>query len=212
MRSRKRSSWFGLTRVDSEAPFHQALDRPKPDRGVSIATPDLLRLDPPQKTEASPPSPTAPGRHARTSARRAASRQRRLRTLGASAIPSRHPQTRPAPHRTSYLPHLTGAPTMPAGPCTGARWRKLPTGHPSLAERRGTSPFQVLETQGPLGGSRRPARLREIYPRLKSFRKVQGPRGHLKWDPLSTRKQRSPGMIEVARHGRLVDRARRTRR
>ena len=54
---------------------------------------------------------------------------------------------------------------MPAGPCTGARWRKLPTGHPSLAERRGTSPFQVLETQGPLGGSRRPARLREIYPR-----------------------------------------------
>ena len=49
-----------------------------------------------------------------------------------------------------------GAPTTPAGPCTGALRRKLPTGHPSVADRQGTSPFQVLDTQGPLGGSRRP--------------------------------------------------------
>ena len=37
---------------------------------------------------------------------------------------------------------------MPAGPCTGALRRKLPTGHPSGAGRRGTCPLQVLETQG----------------------------------------------------------------
>ena len=62
---------------------------------------------------------------------------------------------------------------MPAGPCTGAQRRKLPTGHSSLADRRGTSPPQVFETQGAVGGSRRPARLHEIN-RAKSFRKVQG--------------------------------------
>ena len=54
---------------------------------------------------------------------------------------------------------------MPAGPCTGALRRKLPTGHPSGAGRRGTCPLQVLETQEIDGGSRRPARLREIIPR-----------------------------------------------
>ncbi len=62
---------------------------------------------------------------------------------------------------------------MPAGPCTGAQRRKLPTGHSSLADRRGTSPPQVFETQGAVGGSRRPARLHETN-RAKSFRKVQG--------------------------------------
>ena len=45
-----------------------------------------------------------------------------------------------------------------------------------MADRRGTrgtSPPQVFETQGAVGGSRRPARLHEIN-RAKSFRKVQG--------------------------------------
>ena len=66
---------------------------------------------------------------------------------------------------------------MPAGPCTGAQRRKLPTGHSSMADRRGTSPPQVFETQGAVGGSRRPARLHETN-RAKSFRKVQGGTPH----------------------------------
>ena len=37
----------------------------------------------------------------------------------------------------------------------------------------------------------------------------KGPHGHLKRDPLSTRKRRPLAMIDGARHGRLVDRARR---
>ena len=67
----------------------------------------------------------------------------------------------------------TGPPTMSAGPCTGAPRRKLPTGHPSVADRRGTCPPQVLKTQGALGGSRRTAQLHETN-LAKSFRRVQG--------------------------------------
>ena len=62
---------------------------------------------------------------------------------------------------------------MSAGPCTGAPRRKLPTGHPSVADRRGTFPPQVLKTQGALGGSRRTAQLHETN-LAKSFRRVQG--------------------------------------
>ena len=161
-----------IDRVARQASFHQALDH-QPARCLDRHA-DLIR-----RTRRKGHNPV---RHLREPL--AAMLERPLAEQlpgnvdyarpGASAIPSRHPRTMPAPQRTSCLPYLTGAPTMPAGPCTGALRRKLPTGHPSLAERRGASPFQVLETQGPLGGSRRPARLREIT-RAKSFRKVQGP-------------------------------------
>ncbi len=33
---------------------------------------------------------------------------------------------------------------MLANSCTGARWRELPTGHPSRLPGRGTSPWEVL--------------------------------------------------------------------
>ena len=61
------------------------------------------------------------------------------------------------------------------------------SGHPSLAERRGS--FSCSTQSVAPGGLPDSAR----FARAKSLRKVQGPRGHLKWDPLSTRKQRSPG-------------------
>ena len=36
----------------------------------------------------------------------------------------------------------------PAGPCTGALRRRLPTGRPSMADRQGTSPTEVLDALG----------------------------------------------------------------
>ncbi len=44
---------------------------------------------------------------------------------------------------------------MPAGPCTGARWRRLPTGHRSWPLAGARVPPQVLEAQGAIGRARR---------------------------------------------------------
>ena len=57
------------------------------------------------------------------------------------------------------LADRTGAPSMPAGPCTGALRRKLPTGCPSMAGCGGTSPKEVLDARGDSGSSPQPARL-----------------------------------------------------
>ena len=54
---------------------------------------------------------------------------------------------------------------MPAGPCTGALRRKLPTGHPSEAGPPGHRSFSGARCTGTPGCSRRPARLREAIPR-----------------------------------------------
>ena len=70
------------------------------------------------------------------------------------------------------LASRTGAPTMPADPCTGALRRRLPTGHPSMAGCRGTSPKEVLDAQGDFGSSRQPARLHATN-RARPFRRYR---------------------------------------
>ena len=86
-------------------------------------------------TTPSPPSPTAHGRQARTPALQPPPRLRRSCIPDASANPNRLQQTSDASMGTSS-PFLnpTDLPTMTAGPCTGAPWRRLPTGHPSMAQ------------------------------------------------------------------------------
>ena len=54
---------------------------------------------------------------------------------------------------------------MPAGPCTGALRRKLPTGHPSGLVAGARVPPGCSRHRSFDGGSRRPARLREVIPR-----------------------------------------------
>ena len=54
---------------------------------------------------------------------------------------------------------------MPAGPCTGALRRKLPTGHPSEAGPPGHRSISGARCTWSTRGSRRPARLREAIPR-----------------------------------------------
>jgi len=51
-------------------------------------------------------------------------------------------------------PLLHGPPRRLVDPCTGARWRKSPTGPSSRPLRRGTCPSQVLAALGKVGGSR----------------------------------------------------------
>ncbi len=51
--------------------------------------------------------------------------------------------------------HGRRAAAMPADPCTGARRRRLPTGHPSRPLAGARVPPQVLEAQGAIGCSRR---------------------------------------------------------
>ena len=45
-----------------------------------------------------------------------------------------------APSRVKVSLDSEGFAAMPANPCTGARWRELPTGHPSRLPDRGTTP------------------------------------------------------------------------
>ena len=68
----------------------------------------------------------------------------------------------------SRLSNRTGAPPMPAGPCTGAPRRKLPTGHPSVAGPPGHRSLSGASAPGYHWCSRRPARLHEIT-RVKSL-------------------------------------------
>ncbi len=64
---------------------------------------------------------------------------------------------------------------MPAGPCTGALWRRLPTGLPSMAQPpRHKSPVSVPGHKVALGCSRRSAQPLRDYPRKVLLRKVQG--------------------------------------
>ena len=46
-----------------------------------------------------------------------------------------------APSRVKVSLDRRGFAAMPANPCTGARWRELPTGHPSRLPGRGTTPL-----------------------------------------------------------------------
>src|SRR4029077_2100243 len=61
-----------------------------------------------------------------------------------------------------------------AGPCTGARWRRLPTGPSSWSLRWGTRPHLVLIAQGVLGCSRRIGLVRQAYAGDQRLKEVQG--------------------------------------
>ena len=73
---------------------------------------------------------------------------------------------------------------MPAGPCTGALRRKLPTGHPSEAGPPGHRSFSGARCTGTPGCSRRPARLREAIPRSHP-EEYRDPLGTRNCDPLA---------------------------
>ena len=62
---------------------------------------------------------------------------------------------------------------MPAGPCTGAPRRKLPTGHPSVAGPPGHRSLSGASAPGYHWCSRRPARLHAIT-RVKSLGRYRG--------------------------------------
>ena len=115
------------------------------ERGLAVS----LRSIRNSSTAASSPSPTALPRRARLLFPEHLPGVVERARLMFLKPPSRHLQTTLTANRTSRLPNRTGAPTMPAGPSTGAQRRKLPTGHPSVADRRATSPFKVLNAQGP---------------------------------------------------------------
>ena len=121
---------------------------------------------------------------ARQSSRIPGTGDRRSRTPGASVNPSRHQQTNAASMGTSSLSRdQTGLPTMLAGPCTGALWRRLPTGLPSMAQPpRHMSPVSVPGHKVAPGRSRRSAQPLRHYPRKVLLRKVQGRSHHS--DPL----------------------------
>ena len=62
---------------------------------------------------------------------------------------------------------------MPAVPCTGALRRKLPTGHPSMAGCRGTSPHEALEARGDTGSLPTACRTSRVQ-RRDVIQRVQG--------------------------------------
>ena len=142
---------FRVDRVDRETALHQALDhRPawRLDRHADFARVALCERQQPVRHFQQPC--TAMLEHPFSEHLPVGVEHARLMSLRAP-VHTREPfqlQLQPP-----SLPNRTGAPTMPVGPCTGALRRKLPTGRPSMANRRGTSPSQVFETQGTSGGS-----------------------------------------------------------
>ena len=91
---------------------------------------------------------------------------------------------------------------MPAVPCTGALRRKLPTGHPSMAGCRGTSPHEALEARGDTGSLPTACRTSRVQ-RRDVIQRVQGdpPLGVFAQGVLRRRRPREPVREGVDRLG-----------
>ena len=135
-----------IDRVQHEAAFHQALDH-RPARRLDRYA-DLARLVSRREGQ-------QPVGHLRQP--RATMLERPLPAHLPGGVEHAHlmglrppVDTREPCQLQSNLPFCrsTGPPTMSAGPCTGAPRRKLPTGHPSVADRRGTCPPPGAQNTG----------------------------------------------------------------
>ena len=171
---------------------------PQP-RSIRLSTTVPRRLEPrlahlaglTREGPASPPSPPNPGRHARSPFPEHL--PDRAQTPDAFANPSRHPR--------GFDDLLLSAESNGANDaCRSLYWRSTatPTGHSSLADRRGRPP-QVFETRA-VGG--RPARLHEINRASRSERYRGCARGPLAV-PLEPGRRNRP----VFRYYRLQARA-----